>query len=190
MDNTTQKLTNPPINLKRIFIVALGISTGVGFVVATLIGISYWYLSRPEQPKPWDTTTIVATYDGLLTEGADNSFVFYYVLENKGARDYRLEGGKSVSLLARLARQRSLSSDADYLTIDLPIFIPAGHRHRVEIHLKYSFTEPYPSNGTDEDKKRYKLKLEKFLNEEASNLDGFVLFDEVNHHEIRFQKGW
>jgi hypothetical protein len=155
-----------------------------------VIGIFYWYISQPQPSKPWNTSSVVATYDDISTEGSDNTFVFYYVLENKTAQDYRLEKGSSTALMAQLERQKSLTTDQDYLTIDLPLFIPAGQRQRVGVHLRYSFDEALPEKASDEQRKAYKEKLQKYMNDEMSNLNGFSLFDEKNRYEVRFPKGW
>lgn len=188
---TAEQSPNPtPLSLRRLFAVAFGAAAGVVFSAAMVIGIVFWYSSRPEPPKPWDTSSIVATYDGISTEGADKTFVFYYVLENKGARDYRLDSGSSTILMVQLERQKSLGAFGEHLAIDLPVFIPAGQRQHVEIHLRHSFSEPYPSKATHEQRKAYKAKLQKYLNEEAGNLNGFVIFDEINRYEIRLPKGW
>ncbi len=190
MQTAEQSPNRAPLSLKRVFVVAFGVAAGAVFAAAMVIGIVFWYSSRPEPPKPWNTSGIVATYDDISTEGADHTFVFHYVVENKGARDYRLDSVSSTTLMAQLERQNSLSAMGEHVTIDLPLFIPAGQRQYVNIHLRYRFSEPYPSKGTHEQKKAYKAKLQKYLNDEAANLNGFVIFDDINRYEIRFPRGW
>ncbi len=168
----------------------LGISAGVSLALVVAIGAVAWYVSRPPAPKPWNTAAIVASYDGPSTEGEENTIVFSYVLENRSPQDYKLTDAAKPTLMARLEKQKSLSRADDHLRIDLPIFIPAGHRHRLQIHLNYRFKESLPTKPTAEDRAAFKKKLVTYLNEEAGNLSGFVLFDEDNRYEISFPKGW
>jgi len=167
-----------------------GISSGVCLVLVMAIGAVLWYSSIPSRPKPWDTKAVTASYDYVSTEGDSNTFVFFYVVENKSQRDYRLTETMKPVLMAQLAEHKSLGREDDSLRINLPLFIPAGHRHTVKIHLDYRFKEPHPKDASRDQRRAYKAKLEEHLKNELSNLDGFVLFDDETRYQIIFPKGW
>ncbi len=183
----------PPRSPKRLFVIVLGATCGVVLGISAVLGVVLWYTSRPQPPEAWDPSSIVAKYDYVSTEPSDNTFVFYYVLQNNTAEDYRLESDdrESMVLMSLLENEKSLASDgSDLLTIDLPLFIPANQRLRVEIHVKYPFDEALPEGATDEQREAYQARLRSFLNDRMGNLTGFSLYDQRKRYQILFPKGW
>ena len=178
-----------------------GSSVGVGFGLAlgfTVVIAGYiWYESRPRPPKLWNTTAITATFDRIDTEGQNNTLLFAYTLENNTLFDYKVTGQSSVIMTAKLNRQRSLSLDRNdhFITVDYPIFIPSGQRTQFLIHLGYPYRyegirERPIANASSEERKKYREAVAAFVNEQMGNVDGFVLFDEINRYQITFPKGW
>jgi len=177
---------------KRLLVFGVGAGAGFALALVAVVGMVLWYESRPTPPKPWNTKAIVASFDRLDTEGQKSTIVLYYVLENTTNVDYRVDAKDNLRLMARLARQRSLSaSDNVFERFDSPIFIPAKQRLRYAVHIDYA----YPSGGTRrgasaEELQEYRKGLSEWVNREMSNLDGFVLFDEGNRYQTNFPKGW
>ena len=60
----------------------------------------------------------------------------------------------------------------------------------ISIHLNDRFKEPYPRDGSREQRRAYRAKLEEHLKNELSNLSGFVLFDDDARYQVVFPKGW
>src|ERR1700737_1697573 len=178
---------------KPLFIgVGWGLGTALGLVI--LVGGFLWYEGRPEPPKPpkaWNSAAIKAQYDNVDTEGAKNNLVFYYTLENTTDFDFHAEDGRNILLSGKLHRQNNLTPFSGKEGIEYPIFVPAKKRMLFRIHLiGYSYPIKQKQNFDDEERKRYRAAVEKYVNEGLSNLDGFDLVDETNRYEIIFPAGW
>lgn len=179
-------------NLKRWIIT--GASFGIGLAVTLLlaVGAYLWYEGRPKPPRPWNTYAISAHYDSVDTEGDENTIVFYYTLQNDLDYDYRILDASNVVLMAKLAKQKSLSGSKNdqYLKCDIPVLIPAKQRVRFPVHLGYPYKKARKTAVSREEREKFRREIESYLNEELTNLDGFVLFDEMNRYQINFPKGW
>ena len=166
----------------------------LALVIALVAGGYLWYEARPKPPKPWNNTAVKASFDYLSTEGKTNTFDFCYTLQNTTPRDYEVDNRAELSVAGRLLREKSLSFESDgerFVRPDLPIFIPSGQRLRFVIHLDYPYPgKDLPSGASAEDRKKYREALNKFVNENLTNLNGFVLFDKTHHYEIVLPKGW
>jgi len=173
-------------------LVLVGVSIGVGFAVcaASIIAVFIWYDSRPTPPKPWDSRSITAEFDRLDTEGENNNIVFYYTLQNNTDFDYRLPEG-STTLMAQLEQTKSLSASKDgFTTHDTAVFLPAKQRYRYAVHVAYPYEIKLKDSATDVETKAWREKLGVYVNDEMSNLNGFVLFDEANRYQVILPKGW
>lgn len=177
---------------KRLIIIS--IFAGIGFAVtfSIIAGGVFWYQSQPKPPKPWDINAVVASYDHIDTEGENNNIVFYYTLQNNTDLDYKIPNLSNVVAMAKLEKQKSLSStpNDEHLKPDFPILIPARQRIRFAIDLKYPYDKKLKNDSTQQERKKYGEELERFANDKLSNLDGFVLFDERNRYQINLPNGW
>ena len=178
--------------MKRLLVV--GISFGVGFAITAsiIIGGFFLYQSRPKPPKPWNPTAITAAYDHIDTDGENKNFVFYYTLENNTNFDYKISNLTDVVTMAKLKKPNSLSGSPDgkFLKPDYPILIPAKQRLRFSLQLGFPYDKNMKEGTRKEEREQYRKELEAYANKEFSNLDGFVLFDEVNRYQINLPKGW
>ena len=171
----------------------VGASFGIGFVVAAIIiGAFVWYKA---QPKPWNNAAIAATFDDINLEGKDNTFVFYYTLQNNTDSDFTLYAGSDLIVMMKLARQKSLArdkiGDSDLPNIDSPIFLPPRQRLRIGIHMAIPYDgEALKEGKSSEERKKYQEKLKAYVAQELSNLEGFTIFDKRNRLQIEFPKGW
>ena len=178
---------------KKVIVISVTIGASFAITLALIIGMYVWYESYPKPPTPWNKEAITANYDLVDTEGADNTILFYYTLENKTKYDYTIEKETGLTILARLKEQGSLSGtkgEDKWLHVDYPVFIPSGQRLRFAVHLKYPYEQKEKIKPTKEEHQQYRKGLEEFINKEFTNLDGFVLFDEKNRYEIMLPKGW
>jgi hypothetical protein len=177
---------------KRIVIISVSAGAGFALMLALIAGAALWYSSRP--PRPWNASAIKATYDHIDTEGDKRMIVFYYILENVTATDYKVENGSNTVVAARLKRQNSLSvvRDEGWGKIDYPLFVPAKQRVLVAIHLAYPFygKEEPNTDASFEDRRDYRIAVAGYVSKKMTNLDGFVLFDKANRYQINFPKGW
>ena len=169
------------------------ISASFGAGLAVLLSLIFWGVLWYQQlPKEWNKSAIMATYDGLDTEGKEKTFVFYYTLENNTKSDYSFMKGSDVVIMAKLKEQKSLSGGLDdLLTVDSPIFLPSKQRLRFPIHLKYYYKgKAVKPDADSEGRKKYRKELEAYVKENFTNLDGFVLFDKESRYQIEFPRGW
>jgi hypothetical protein len=175
----------------------IGASTGAGFAVmlALIFGVAFWYSSRPRPPKPWNTTAIKATFQDVTAAGNDNHLEFEYVLENTTDSDFRIGESSAYAIMGRLRNPSSLQGPVEGLFHLGPIFIPARQRVEYSVsvpQMRYdTLAEKY--RGTSRQMPEQKPNpeaLAAYVNKEFPNLDGFVLFDEVNRYQINFPKGW
>jgi hypothetical protein len=169
--------------LRRLLLVGLAVGAGVS------IGLTWYSVRRPE--RPWDRAAVVARLDDIATEGDKNTLVFGYVLENKTVRDYELTPSHRSTLVGKLARQSSMTSEAsDYLSIDLPIFLPPGQRQRVRVHLRYPVPYRVSQDALDKEREAFERDVRQHLRTVFRNLDGFTLFDHAHRYQIEMPKGW
>ena len=178
--------------LKRWIITGVSFGAGAAVIIALIICGYLWYSSKQKPPKPWDTKAITAIYDSVYTEGENNYFVFYYTLQNNTDFDYNLSDLTNITLMGKLKKQKSLTGKKtdEFLKPDYPILIPAKQRIRFALHLGYPYDKTLKKDASEEEEAKYKKDIEAYANKKLSNLDGFVLFDELKRYQIEFSKGW
>jgi len=167
------------------------LSLGVGFVIVLAIIVSL-FIWHENKPAPWDARAITSIYDSVDVEGDNGTLVFYYTLQNNTDIDYSINEASDVVLLSKLKKQNSLSGTnaKDLLRIDVPVLLPAKQRLLFEIHLGYPYEKKLNKNAAAEEKEKFRKEIGLYLQQEAPNLNGFVLFDKVNRYQINFEKGW
>jgi len=173
---------------KKILLVSAGVGAGVAFVLCAAIGGVVWYQQRPKPPKPWSKQAITAEYDYVSTDD-DNKIFFYYTVQNNTESDYRLDSDAQVELSARLRQEKALDSSGKVVTLDYPVFIPPKGRVRLKVKIPYTYPD-HDKQVTSDELHEHNRKVAAFLVKEATNLDGFVLFDSTNRYEIGFPSGW
>ena len=180
-------------NWKKILLRTAGFGIGFAVTAAIILGTFIWWESRPPKPKPWDQSSITATYDNLGTEGEKNSFWLAYTVENHTNDDYRIESDSNqVHLAAILKRTNNSLSFADdkEITIDYPVFIPAKRSVRLRVHFYMPYSEHEDYNAPDDVRHDWETKAAIFLTKEAGNVNGFVLMDEASRYQINLPNGW
>lgn len=190
---------------KRLFVISISAGGGFALVLAILAGGLFWYKSRPKAPSVWNSNAVTAKFATLefSNNPADNVlFFFNYDLENNTDLDYRFlgraadepkgwtrvevvptVGAVSVFILKKLKSSDSLAQDDD-INWD-SVFLPARKKVRFQIRVSYPYDDSF--RATEKNDLR---KANAFVERRLEKVDGFVLFDEVNRHEVKFPSGW
>ncbi len=66
--------------------------------------------------------------------------------------------------------------------------MPAKKRVRFAVHLNYPYSTKEKENADLDERKKYRQAVEKYINDEMGNLDGFDLLNETNRYEIVFPR--
>lgn len=110
----------------------VSVSAGAGFALTLLlIAAVVGWLRSNQHPGPWDAAAIEATFDHLGTEADTNDIVFHYALKNTTSLDYRLEKDSDVFL----TRSMGETLHPGDVTINYPIYVPAGQRVLVNLQV-------------------------------------------------------
>jgi hypothetical protein len=143
------------------------------------------------QPKEWNSGAIRSSFSGIQVREIDPAHaevVFSYDLENTTSSDYRLASGPNAALVAQFKSDGSLRAP-DAIRIDDSIFLPSkSHGH---FALKASRPFNWPSQIvlgqlgpiTQE-------KFRSLVNNQVSNVQKFILFDETARYKIEFPADW
>ena len=156
-------------------------------IFAAVGGFSYsWYSLRVGQPRSWNADAIKAAYVSTQLREIDPTqarLVVSYELTNYADLDCRLADGPSLVVMSRLRSDHSLSSQED-IRLSYPTFLPTRQRARVALELRYPFAWP------DDTDPGMEGKLKEFVNQRLAEIEGFVLFDQVDRYQIEFPNGW
>lgn len=186
-------------NWKKYFFIGAGFGTAALIVTAVIMGVWMWFESRPQKQKPWNQNAIIATFEYPGTESGPeekdgfrpDQIVMYYTLENKTDFDYRMPARNQIEFNAKLKRENSLSANSQLLSLDeQPVFLPANQRVRISVHLRYPVKKDFGPEDTRANRDKRRKAIADYLNEEFTNLDGFVVFDLQNRYQINFPNGW
>ena len=177
------------MNWKRALLVGFGWGIGTAIGIAAVLGIWHWHSTRP---KPWNQSAITGEFELADTEGKEQTFLFYFTLENHTSGDYNLESSSNAAVYARIQDSKSLMAlKYEDGHLDFPIFIPQHGRTRLVLHLpSYDYPWKNVNPADDANKKQRRLEVVKYLNDDMTNLNGFEIFDHINHYEIVLPPGW
>jgi hypothetical protein len=158
-------------------------------ILGAAIAAGGWYGSnrflRPAA-KPWNSIAFQARYvDAQLREVDPQhaSLVLTYEVRNDTDTDYRLANASGFVLMSRLKSDHSLSSEQN-VRLSYATFLPAKQESRVALEIRQPFSWPA------KDDPLLRGKLGNFVRQNLANVEGYVLFDEINRCEIAFPSGW
>jgi hypothetical protein len=166
----------------------IGVSGGAGFFLVLLLILGgAAFNSSPVKPAgSWNQNAIKATYVGSQLRQIDKTLAglfLSYDFENNTDRDYRLTDAPGVVIMSRLKSDHSLSQE-ELIRLSYPAFLPANQRVRIAIVISYPFVWPAPGDPALEN------KLKDFVKQRLAKVEGFVLFDEVNHCQVELPSAW
>jgi hypothetical protein len=174
---------------KRWLVKSLGFGAGSALVLAILACISFWYISRPKPPKPWNRSAIKAAYYRVESKG--DAVDFQYVLENTTTEDLRLTEADRPDVGVKIADTNSLFGfGSENVKLLLPIYVPAKHRTRVAIEIsgyRLDATDPGVS-ATKEERDNYHKKVVEQIGLKMPNLGGFEVFINSGRLEMICQR--
>ena len=175
---------------KIILIRSIGIGFGAMLAIIIFVLSYSWYTSRP---RPWDTKSITSTFDRVLTEGDDNTYVFSYIIQNNTNEDYTLTKGSDVIVSAKLKRQNSISTDNENesnIITDSPVFAPAKQKSYFKVHINYQSKIKPPNFDNETEFNKYREAVKNELSRNFKNIDGFMIYDKTRKYQIDLPRGW
>lgn len=141
--------------------------------------------TQAPDPNAWKADGIRASFVGMQVRelnSANSVIVFYFDLENTSTADFRLANGSNLIVMSRLKSDGSLSSE-NHPRLEDSVFIPAKNRTRIAISFTRPFAWPASSESVD-------AGVRQFAAQSVENLEGFVLFDQLNHAQIELPGSW
>jgi hypothetical protein len=174
--------------IKKTILIAFSTGAGIAVVIAALGGGTYWYLSGPKPPKPWNTTAIVADgTPGFASTPDGQKIRFTYSLDNTTISDYRLESSAKIKLVSR-ENDGTLSQPIPLellVSIEFPVFIPAKQKGTLPLVIHFVSIPQRKESETDE---QYHETLRAYCLNQMNRARDLVLFDERNRYEISLPK--
>ena len=155
---------------------ACGLLVGLAWMLGKF---SRGWLSAAEA-TPWNSKAIGATLAGIQVKEVDSAHaavVFFYDLDNKTDRDYRLANGPGVVIMSRLRSNSSLVSN-DQTSPSSAAFVPARDRTRIALAVARPFDWPAHRDAVAEGEFR------QLAASQVAGLAGFVLFDQADRYQI------
>jgi hypothetical protein len=145
----------------------------------------------PPQPKGWNSVAIRSSFSAIQVREIDPAHaevIFSYDLENTTDSDYRLASGPNAALVAQLKSDGSLRAP-DAIRIDDSVFLPAkSHGH---FALKASHPFNWPSQMVlGQVGPITQDRFRSLVNNEVSNVQEFILFDQAARYKIDFPADW
>ena len=179
-------------NWKRIRKIGIIVS-----IAASLAFLVTWYFCRPTsvRPKTWASTQLTAsfqdaeqseTFDKNLNPLNSGNFELHYVLVNHTDTDYNLRDRPII-----MTKQSSGYKAVSGLSLQLPVFVPAGHSVIVSLNAPYDAFDQATAGHADAS-----TKVVPGLNAQASqvfhstfaNVSAFAIFDSSARYRIDLQR--
>lgn len=183
---------------KRFFFIGAGFGTAVVILAVAIAGGWGWYQSRPQKPRPWNASAIIATFDHPDTEPGPekgdgvppNDIVLYYTLENMTEFDYQLPLKDHREINAKLKESNSIVPVKHLIALDEGVFVPGKQRVRIKLTMHFAAMTNLSYEDTKENRRKRGNEIVDHLKNEFSNIDGFVMFDPGSRYQINFPGDW
>jgi hypothetical protein len=104
---------------------------------------------------------------------------FQYKLSNLTDRDYSMPLGSSRIVMTKLPGDNGYSPGE--VVMNDEVFIPAHNNMNVNVRASFDYSDSYPRTLHDD-----RAKMIALFKMRLKELDGFVIFDRVNHYKIEF----
>jgi hypothetical protein len=118
----------------------------------------------------------------IAFSGETGTTSLVYHIENATDSDYSIENTRHVKILAVLGDGSFAGPIADKAVLRTPIFVPAHRLGTIVLHL-IAFRPPEQNQGESAD--AYRERLRQSMNEQMSNIHGFIIFDDLNRYQVR-----
>ncbi len=171
------------MRLGNVAAACVSLGAGLAILASVLTGDS-WYRSRN-----WDTSALQATFDHV-SETTDHHLEFYYHVRNNTASDYYVDINSQPTLMAMLEKTHPLSHGYEVIVLWNPIAVPAGQRALVRISFGKLRRNGLKSANLPAGGQMDEQELLNRVNQQFSNVDGFILYDLGRRYRIEFPRGW
>jgi hypothetical protein len=163
-------------------------SAGAGVLLVIAVALVGPALNRTHRDgaKPWSQEGVEATYVGSQIKELDKAYstlVLSYDLENNSDVDYRLNNAPNILIVSRLKSDGSLSQE-QLIRLSYPVFVPA----RQHAHLAIEIAEPFAWPA--EEDPAFSNKFRDFVRQRLADVEEFVVFDEINHRQLKLPSAW
>ncbi len=176
--------------LKRKMLIAGSAGAGAILMAALVLGVVLWRRStpKPPPPRPWNTTSLIAQEPpgfGLVAMREKKLISFSFMVENTKSDDYEFRplGVKLMVKYKDSSLRGPISPPSG--TPWHSAFIPAKQRGHIAILLS---TREAPLKSARESEQEYHERLRGYLQEHFKNVNGFVLYDEINHYQLNLPR--
>ena len=172
-----------PSSLRRLLYRSAAFGAAFAATLCLIVGGFVWYSDRPQPPRPWSTTALVATKPPGFSVSEDAKRIeFKYSVENTTDTDYNADSDQRIKITLKLKNGALLppfSSESKLLLF--PIFIPAKQKALVIIRLPASDIPQKPPSDSDA---QYHERIRAYCEEHFKNLEEIVLFDDQNRYQV------
>lgn len=175
------RVVSPDKDMKRLIIAVAGFAAifGAGFAAGFLYH-SGVFTAR------WNDRALVGTFRSAWLEGdrGKESPVFFYIVENRSGVDYFAHDASDVQVLVRCEGALD-NSWGPGLSIDLPLFIPAGEKASITVHFRM-LESNQPKSSAQSDVQAFIKEPKRSWN----RCEGFVLLDKRYRYRLSLPKSW
>jgi len=161
-------------------------AVGLGLALCIVVGALLWFVPRPMTTKVWNEKALLvhdAPAIAFSEEPATISLVYH--IENATDLDYSIETAQHLKILAVLGDGSLAGPIPDKAILRTPIFLPAHRLGTIVLDL-IAFRPPKQNQG--ESAEVYRERLRQSMNEQLSNIHGFVVFDDSSHYQVNLGK--
>ena len=161
-------------------------AVSLGLALCIVVGALRWFVPRQKTTKVWNGKALLvhdAPAIAFSDETATVSLVYH--IENATDSDYSIETTQHVKILAVLGDGSLAGPIADKAILRTPIFVPAHRLGTIVLHL-IAFRPPEQNQG--ESAEAYRERLRQSMNEQMSNIHGFIIFDDLNRYQVNLGK--
>jgi hypothetical protein len=161
----------------------LKIAVGLALALCIFVGALLWFVSRPKSTKVWNEKALIVHDAPAIAFSGEKSptISLFYKIENVTDLDYSIETIQHLKIMALLGDGSLAGPVGDKAVLRTPIFLPAHHLGTIELRL-VAFRPPERVQG--EPAEAYLERLRQSMNEQMSNIHGFILFDDLNRYQI------
>jgi len=177
-----------PTGLKRLLLRSAAFGAAFAATLCVILGGFVWYSNRPQPPRIWNTTAVVAGKPPAFDVTEDGETVkLWYSVENTTDTDYDIDSDQRVKVTLK-GKNGFLSppfSSEEFRMLQLPIFIPAKQKALVFVKFPASHA---PQRVPSDSDAQYHERILAYCAEYFKNMQEIVLFDDLNHYQINLPR--
>jgi hypothetical protein len=165
---------------KRLAVVSLFGGLGVAVGLAGTFAVWAWLASKPKPRGKWNEFALVAKGTPGFIATSD-TIEFEFAVRNKTREDYSVEDSHRLRTFFRTQDDSALMPLSEDERVSTPLFIPAGETGSILLSISLADVPRQVAGVTDS---AFHEELRSFLNRHASNVRGFVVYDDERRYKI------